>query len=94
MRYVRQGEIARDIILVHLRTHKGQAVQTLGHGCEGEAVRRGSIEERTFSGVIAGQEEMLFLLVPYSETEGAGKMVDALLAPMLPRSQQHDRCPP
>jgi hypothetical protein len=64
-------------------------MQTLGHGGEGEAVRCGSIEERTFPGVIASQEEMLFLLVPHSEAEGAGKMVDALLAPTLPRGQQH-----
>ena len=50
---------------------------------------RGSIEERTFSGVIASQEEMLFLLVPHREAEGAGKMIDALFAPTLPRGQQH-----
>src|ERR1700722_7048498 len=64
-------------------------MQTLWHGSEGEAVRRGGIDERTFPGVIASQEHMLFLLVPDSEAEGAGKMLDALFAPPLPRGQQY-----
>src|ERR1700729_3554673 len=80
-RHTGQGEIVGDVILVHLRAHKWQAVEALGHGCESKAVGRGSVEERTFSGVIASQEEMLFLLVPDRETEGAGKMVNTLFVP-------------
>ena len=84
-----EHEIAGDVILVHLGADEAQRMQPLRHGCEGEAVRRGSIEERTFPGVIASQEQMLFLLVPHREAEGAGKMIDALFAPTLPRGQQH-----
>ena len=87
-RHVGQHEIAGDVILVHLRVHKWQAVEALGHGCERKAVGRGNIEERTFPDVIAGQEEMLFLLVPDREAEGAGKMVNALFVPTLPCGQQ------
>jgi hypothetical protein len=39
--------------------------------------------------VIASQEEVLFLLVPYGEAESAGQMLDALFAPTLPCGQQH-----
>ena len=84
-RHVGQDEIVGDVILVHLSAHKWQAVEALGHGCEGKAVGCRSVEERTFAGVIAGQEEMLFLLVPDCKAEGAGKMVNALFVPPLPR---------
>jgi hypothetical protein len=39
--------------------------------------------------MIASQEEMLFLLVPNSEAECSGKVLDAFFAPTLPRGQQH-----
>jgi hypothetical protein len=38
--------------------------------------------------MIASQEEMLFLLVPNSEAECSGKVLDAFFAPTLPRGQQ------
>ena len=86
---VGEHEIAGDVIFVHLRADKAQGMQTLRHGREGEVVCRGSIDEWTFPGVIASQKEMLFLLIPDSEAEGAGKMLDAFLLPTLPRGQQH-----
>ena len=74
-----EHQIVRDVILVHLCADEAQRMQPLGHGCKGEAVGRGSIEERTFPGVIASQEQMLLLLVPYGKAEGAGKMIQASL---------------
>ncbi len=82
-------EIAGNVVFVHLGSNKAQGMQPLRHGREGEVVRPVSIDERTLSRMIASQEEMLFLLVPNSEAEGSGKVLDAFFAPTLPCGQKH-----
>src|ERR1700693_5084291 len=84
---VSEHEIAGDVVFVHFGANKTQGMQPLRHGSEGEVVRTGSVNEGTFSRMIASQEEMLFLLVPHSEAEGSGKMLDAFFLPALPRGQ-------
>src|SRR5580698_3702049 len=63
-------------------------MQAFRHGCEGKPISRSSITEGTFPGVIAGEKQMLILLVPHGKTEGTGEMVNALLLPALPGRQK------
>ncbi len=86
---VGEHQIPRDVLFVHVAADEAKWMQTFRHGRKREAIRRGSIDEGTFPGVIARQEEMLFLLVPDSKAEGARKMLDTSFLPTLPRGQQH-----
>jgi hypothetical protein len=87
--HVSEHEIPGDVVLVHLGAHEAQAMQPLWHGREGEVVGPGSIGEWTFPRMIAGQEQMLLLMIPDSEAEGSGQMLDAFFMPTLPRGQQY-----
>src|SRR5204862_7104776 len=88
-RRVAEGRVVLERGGVERATHGGVQQQRLGLGGEHEQTVAMPVVERLLAEAVTRQEEPPPSRVPHREGEHAAQPVDARLAVLLPRAQQH-----
>ncbi len=85
---VGEDEVVDDALGVEALVDAGQGEQALGHGRDGCEVFAAMVEEAALADVVAGGEDHLLLWKPDGEGESAEDVIEAGLAPAIPRGEE------